>query len=139
MALPSASSARTLRPGLAMAAPVASGSPWPIAPPVRVSQVMRGVRPRWPAGSHTPLVLASSETIAPSGKQRPDHRRPPTSPVRSPSGSAGRAGLLGQGLGVRGDQAGQRAVSAPPMSSATLREQVHLAALGHQGGWALPG
>ena len=70
MALPSASSASTRRPGQAIAAPVASGSPWPMDPPVRVSQSCGGA-PAVAPGSHTPDVLASSETIAPSGSSAP--------------------------------------------------------------------
>jgi len=102
------------RPGLAVAAPVASGSPWPIAPPVRVSQSCGGA-PAVAAGSHTPLVLASSETIAPPGSSAPITAAA-DSPVRSPSGSAGRAGSWGRGL-VSGATRSASAVSAPPMSS----------------------
>ena len=44
-ALPSASRLTTLRSGQATAAPVATGMPWPIAPPVSVSQSWRGRPP----------------------------------------------------------------------------------------------
>ena len=49
-----------------MAAPVATGMPWPIEPPVRVSRVCRGAAAR-AMGSAKPEVLASSEMMACSG------------------------------------------------------------------------
>ena len=67
---PSASSAMTGRSGHAIAAPTATGSPWPIAPPVRVSQSCLGA-PAVLAGKAPAEVIASSERIAPSGNIAP--------------------------------------------------------------------
>jgi hypothetical protein len=53
-----------------MAAPIATGSPWPIAPPVRVSTACGGDA-AVAAGNNTPLVFASSEMIAFSGRSAP--------------------------------------------------------------------
>jgi hypothetical protein len=88
IALPSDSRASTGRPGQAIAAPVATGSPWPIAPPVRVSQSCGGA-PAVAAGSHSPDVLASSDTMAPSGSSAP-MTAAAVSAVSSPAGRAGR-------------------------------------------------
>jgi hypothetical protein len=84
MARPSASRARTGRSGQASAAPAASGRPWPIAPPVRVSQSCGGA-PAVAAGSASPEVFASSQTIAFSGSRAP-MTAAALCPVRSPSG-----------------------------------------------------
>ena len=70
IAEPSASSAITGRSGQAIAAPTATGSPWPMAPPVRVSQSCLGA-PAVLAGKAAADVIASSERIAPSGRIAP--------------------------------------------------------------------
>ena len=67
---PSASSASTGRSGHATAAPTATGSPWPIAPPVSVSRSWGGA-PAVLAASINPDVFDSSETIASSGRIAP--------------------------------------------------------------------
>ena len=60
----------TDRSGQAIAAPTATGSPWPIAPPVSVSQSCLG-EPAVFAGKVSAEVSASSERIAPSGRVAP--------------------------------------------------------------------
>ena len=90
----------TWRSGQATAAPVATGMPWPIAPPVRHSQSCGGapaVRP----GANRLDVLPSSDTIAPSG------RRAATAwatllAVSSPVGQVGALGGLERGAVGRG-------------------------------------
>src|SRR5262245_10432481 len=69
-ALPSDCSATTGRCGAAMAAPTATGSPCPIAPPVSVSTSCGGDA-AVASGNNRPLVLASSEMIAFSGNSAP--------------------------------------------------------------------
>src|SRR5262245_60943150 len=66
LAAPAASRASTGRAGHATAAPVASGSPTPIAPPVSGSQSW-GAHPAVAADMWTLLVSDSSHTIAPAG------------------------------------------------------------------------
>ena len=61
IALPSASRDSTFRSGQATAAPVATGIPWPMAPPVRQSQSWTGP-PAVAPGMKIPEVLASSDT-----------------------------------------------------------------------------
>src|SRR4051794_21299184 len=88
IALPSASRHQTGRSGQAIAAPVAAGRPYPIAPPVSVSQSWRGA-PAVAAGSPTPEVADSSTTTAPSGSSAPTTAAAlPT--VSAPVGSSGR-------------------------------------------------
>jgi len=70
IALPSDSSAITGRSGQATAAPIAIGSPCPIAPPVTVSQSCGGA-PAVALPSPRPEVFDSSLTIAPSGSSAP--------------------------------------------------------------------
>ena len=74
IALPSASRFKTLRSGHATAAPVATGMPCPIAPPVSVNQSWRGA-PSVAPETYRPPVCASSLTIAPSGSKRADRLR----------------------------------------------------------------
>ena len=69
-ALPSDSRATTRRSGAATAAPTATGSPWPMAPPVRHSQSWGG-EPAVAPGANRPDVFPSSETMAPSGSSAP--------------------------------------------------------------------
>src|ERR1700738_5617175 len=69
-ALPSDSRQITLRSGHATAAPIATGSPWPMAPPVRHSQSCGAEPAEYPAAD-SPEVLPSSEKIAPSGLSAP--------------------------------------------------------------------
>ena len=105
MALPSASSARTGRPGQAIAAPVASGRPWPMAPPVSVSQSCGGA-PAVAAGQPQARGVGLVAHDRRLGQQRADDGRRALA-VRSPSGSAGRSGCCGCGSGVRRDQVGE--------------------------------
>ena len=70
MALPSASRHSTWRSGHATAAPVATGRPWPMAPPVRQSQSWRGA-PAVAPDTKIPEVFPSSLTMAPSGSRAP--------------------------------------------------------------------
>ena len=72
-ALPSPSRQTTLRSGHATAAPVASGMPMPIDPPMFESQSC-GCAARVGAKKPRPVVTASSTTIAFSGKQRAERR-----------------------------------------------------------------
>ena len=60
----------TGRSGQAIAAPTATGKPWPIAPPVSGSQSCLGA-PAVLGANVIPDVIASSETIAPSGRTAP--------------------------------------------------------------------
>src|SRR5690349_22492083 len=66
IAEPSASRQSTGRSGQATAAPVAAGSPQPIAPPLRNSQSCGGA-PAQAVSTGSEPVTASSTTIAPSG------------------------------------------------------------------------
>ena len=67
MALPSDWMFSTGRSPQASAAPAATGMPWPIAPPVMLSQSC--LRPRRVAPSmYIPQVVPSSDTMAPSGR-----------------------------------------------------------------------
>jgi len=93
IALPSASSAMTGRCGQAMAAPAASGRPWPIAPPVSVSQSCGGA-PAVAAGRKIEEVAASSQTIASSGSSVP-MMAAAVCAVSSPAGSPDASGRPG--------------------------------------------
>src|SRR5437763_11632120 len=67
MPLPSPSRQITLRSGQATAAPVATGNPMPIEPPILDSQSC-GAAARVGAKKPRPVVTASSTTIAFSGR-----------------------------------------------------------------------
>ena len=67
MPLPSACSVTTLRSGHATAAPVASGRPMPMAPPVSMSQSCGALLTLY-SGNSRPWVMDSSHTMACSGK-----------------------------------------------------------------------
>ena len=131
MALPSASSASTGRSGQAIAAPVASGSPWPMAPPVSVSQSCGGA-PAVAPGSHSPDVLASSDDDRALGQQRADDRGRASPRSASPSGQRRAARPLRAAAwrpgATRSASAGQRAGHVV----ARLGQHVHLAAVRHQ-------
>ncbi len=88
IALPSDSRATTRRSGHATAAPTATGSPWPIAPPLRHSQSCGGAPAVNPAANR-PDVLPSSDTIAPSGSSAPSAAHT-ASAVSGPVRSSGR-------------------------------------------------
>ena len=75
------------------AAPVARGSPIPMAPPVRVSQSCRGAPAVAPA-MNRPDVLPSSTTIVPSGRVAPTAAAR-DSAERPPVGRPGRPGGAG--------------------------------------------
>ena len=64
---PSPCKATTLRPGHATAAPAASGTPWPMEPPVSERRSC-GAAVAVAMAVPRPEVAASSETIAPSGR-----------------------------------------------------------------------
>jgi len=80
------------------APPVATGRPWPIAPPVRVNESCGGA-PR--GGRRDPQArrVASSETIAPSGSNAPTAFAT-ASPVSSPDGRSGPLRRLDRGIGA---------------------------------------
>src|SRR6516225_5968215 len=126
IALPSASSAMTGRCGQAMAAPAASGSPWPIAPPVSVSQSCGGA-PAVAAGRNRPDVTASSETIAPSGSSAP-MTAAAVCGVRSPRGSPGRAAAWAAGAVPSATRPASDVIPGPG-------QDMDLAPVGHQRAW----
>ena len=113
-----------------MAAPVATGIPWPIAPPVSASKscarraAVRGGKP-------SPEVLASSTTIAPSGRalaiaagRFATLSGPGRAPVaRAPAswGAVPAADPIGERV--------QRGLDVLPVSAS---EHVHLAPVGHE-------
>ena len=129
IAEPSASSASTGRSGQATAAPVASGRPTPIAPPVNCSQSC-GAQPAVAAVMCTLLVLDSSHTIVPSrivAATAAARLAPVSAPLGRAGGAAGSAGPsasvpdeLGHGL--------QRAGGVVPSGG----QHVHLAPVGHE-------
>ena len=141
MALPSACRQRTGRSGAATAAPVAIGSPMPMAPPVSVSQSWRGA-PAVAAGTKRPEVFPSSTTTAPSGSVAPTAAAI-VSAVMAPVGRSGRpdgagtaavarrAQRLGQRLqGARGVLAG----AGQRVHGASRRDQVaRLVGVGEEG------
>ena len=129
MALPSASSASTGRSGQAIAAPAASGRPWPIAPPVSVSQSCGGA-PRSRRAGTVPEVFASSQTMAPSGS---------SAPITAAALSRGQLAVRQAGprlaaaatASVRRDEVRQRGQRAGYVVTA-LGQHVHLTAVRHQ-------
>src|SRR5262245_13348613 len=88
MPLPSPSRHTTFRSGHATAAPVASGRPRPIEPPMLFIQSCGGA-PAVMRKKPRPVVTDSSATIAPSGKRAPSEAAS-VSGVSGPVGSAGR-------------------------------------------------
>ena len=119
IALPSDSRQSTGRSGHATAAPVATGSPWPIAPPVTVRMSWRG-EPAVAHGSDRPDVIDSSATIARSGSITPIVSAI-DSAVSSPLGSAGRAGSCSTGSASGATRSASRSsastTSSPPRAS----------------------
>src|SRR5829696_3575181 len=87
VALPSASRQTTFRSGQATAAPVASGSPIPIAPPVTSNQSCGGA-PRVFEKNAALAVIASSTTTESSGISAPTTAAA-LSGVSAPSGKDG--------------------------------------------------
>ena len=112
IAEPSASSASTGRSGQATAAPVASGRPTPIAPPVSCSQSC-GAQPAVAAVMWTLFVFDSSHTIAPSGIVAATAAAS-VAPVSAP---VGRDGAGASSTGASSPTADASAASAPAASS----------------------
>ena len=115
IAEPSPSSANTGRSGQAIAAPIATGSPWPMAPPVTVRTSWRGAPAVW-AASVTPEVSASSETIAPSGRSAPTAWHTPSA-VSGPARERRAGGRLARR--VRRPPAPSASASASRLASAS--------------------
>ena len=129
IALPSDSRQSTGRSGHATAAPVATGRPCPIAPPVTVRMSWRG-EPAVAHGSDLPDVIDSSATIARSGSidaDRLGHRLRGQLAARH----LGQGGLLQDRLGVGCDHVGQPLQRVDGVVAAA-REHVHGAAVGHE-------
>ena len=131
MALPSASRHSTGRSGQATAAPVASGRPWPIAPPVRHSQSWGGA-PAVAPDRRAQRCSPSSLTTAPSGS------RAPMAAARL-CGSSAPVGRSGPATRLRPSGRSEVLRAPPPASpghpgasSDPVGEDVHLAPLGHQ-------
>src|ERR1700757_5520318 len=98
MPLPSPSRQTTLRSGQATAAPVATGMPMPIEPPIFESQSW-GAAARVGAKKPRPVVTASSTTIAFSGNSAASDA-PSASEVIAPvAGFGGGPSLTGAGGG----------------------------------------
>ena len=116
MALPSACRLRTWRSGQATAAPVATGMPWPMAPPVRLSQSWGGA-PAVAPGTKIPAVFPSSLTIAPSGSRAPTAAAT-VSASSAPVGRPGRAGVRPPGRLGGAPRASANASRAAGTSSA---------------------
>src|SRR5271156_2279331 len=115
---PSDSRHSTGRSGAATAAPTAVGIPYPMAPPVRVSQSCAGA-PAVAAVSGTPDVLDSSTTITCSGISAPTTSAT-VAAVNAPVGSCGRDGAA-TAAAVPGATSSASAVnaSAAPLCSAS--------------------
>src|SRR5882724_5034341 len=92
---PSACKATTFLSGHAIAAPTASGSPSPIAPPVKESQSC-GAAPCVSLKKLLPVVTDSSVTIACSGKYL-QRTAPMLDGLSAPVGRSGRSRLLRSG------------------------------------------
>ena len=139
MALPSASRARTGRSGQASAAPVASGRPWPIAPPVRVSQSCGGA-PAVAAGSAQPrgVRLVADDRVL--RQQRADDRgRAVPGQVAVRQGRALRRPRADAAPVRCGrDEVGQRRERARDVV-ARPGQHVHVAACPAPASWACPG
>src|SRR5262249_42745616 len=130
IALPSASRLSTLRAGHATAAPVASGMPCPIAPPVRHIQVCGGA-PAHSHGTNSPAVLPSSATIAPSGRSAPSVRAT-DSAFSAPVGKSGRCAACASGLRGAAPTASTNASSAPTASCAGVASTCAAQPLGNR-------
>ena len=123
-----------MRSGQATAAPVASGSPTPIAPPVSCSQSC-GAHPAVAADMCTLLVFDSSLTIAPSGSVAAT-----AAASVAPVSAAGRA-LRGGGVDdgpVGADLVGQlrparRLASSRPVASTCTSQPSGTRSLGRPG------
>ena len=131
IAEPSASSASTGRSGQATAAPMATGRPWPIAPPVSVQPVVRrraggagGQRQR-PRSATRRRRSRPRAAVAPIAWQT-------VSAVSAPVGRSGRARLRARGCRPRRRARRPAPRALPSASSPGRREHVHLAAVGHQ-------
>ena len=127
-------------PGTATAAPVAAGRPWPMAPPVRVSQSWRR-GPGGGAGDEDARGVGLVDHDGVLGQQGPDGGgQASRHGERRPVGRSGRAGPGGDGGAAgRAPSASARASRAPGTSSPGPRQDVDLAALGHQVARACPG
>ena len=131
IALPSACRLSTGRSGHATAAPVATGIPKPIEPPVSVSQSWGG-QPAVAGDAQIPPVCASSTTIASSASVAP------TASATAWRGErAGRAARAG----TRAARRARRRGRAEPVGElgdggdaalGDVGEHVHLAAVGHE-------
>ena len=120
----------TGRSGHATAAPTAAGSPCPIAPPVSVSQSCLGA-PAVFAGSSVPDVIASSETIAPSGRIAPTASAT-VSAVSGPVGGAGRLRRRQRRTRAVGAQRVRERVEGVHHVCGRRCKVVDLAAVGHE-------
>ena len=127
IALPSASRQTTLRSGQATAAPVASGMPWPIAPPVRREPACGGAPAvGQPHEQARGVALVRRRSRPRAGARR--SRRPSDFGVSAPVGSRGRC------AGCEHRRLRRRATASASCSSAATRvvlgtrEHMHLAA-----------
>ncbi len=120
-----------MRSGQATAAPVATGMPWPMAPPVRVSQSWGG-HPAVAPATNSPAVLPSSETMAPSGSSAPRAAAIDCARRAAPVGASGRAAAGPGDVGRRAERVGQRRAGPPTGVVGAVAEHVDLAALGHE-------
>ena len=120
---PSDSRHSTGRSGAASAAPTAAGMPYPIAPPVSVSQSCAGA-PAVACGSSTPEVFDSSTTIARSGSSAPTTSAADAD-VSAPGGSCGRdAAATGATVpGATSSATAANAAAAPLYSASTCTSQ----------------
>src|SRR3954447_12779384 len=122
IAEPSPSRLSTGRSGAATAAPVATGGPQPIEPPVRNSQSCSGA-PAVASGSRNEPVTASSTTIAPSGSVAPTAAAKLARSI-GPSGTAGRSTAGTAGGSAAAPTASASASSAPSASSSALASPI---------------
>ena len=130
IALPSACRLITGRSGHATAAPVATGMPNPIEPPVSVSQSCGGA-PAVAGDAQIPPVCASSATIAPSGSSCAERGRERLAGERAgrPVGPHERCTDRGRTRGA--ERVGERARSRRRRRR-RVGEHVDLAAVGHE-------
>src|SRR5690348_15125922 len=119
MPLPSPSRQTTLRSGQATAAPVASGIPIPIDPPMFDSQSC-GAADLVGAKKPRPVVTASSATIAFSGNSAPSDA-PSASDVIAPEPVAAVLSLT-TGAGVRIAPTASASASSAPIESSSGRD-----------------
>ena len=116
MALPSASTQTVLRPGVATAAPVAAGRPWPMAPPGKAEPIMRGgaSRPGRQSQAGGDRLVHDDRTLREAG---PDHRADGRSAERRPAG-----GEAGRDLGGRRRPRRSDDPEAPATRSAKIQQ-----------------